>query len=274
MSQGSVLILDENKEQAQRVASMLHRQKWTSVLSFDQQMAMRILKGSRFHLLLFDTYAKGSSVLDGMDQIRAEAQDAPVAIMSDGGHRAAALKAAMDAAREAGADFVIAKPFSDAKLKNLLDDTNNYHRARAKDRHVLVVEDDPDLRRDILRVLKEVGYKVSWAANMEDVFFDHNLGLVDVVLTAVLIPGIGGIEGTAQLKADYGHVKVVAMSQGVNETITALHVLAAAKAAGADALLAKPFHMPELLRTLTGLVRSPEAAAENAKQAAIDALFD
>lgn len=274
MSLGSVLILDEDKDQAQRIATMLHDQNWTSVLSFDQPMAMRILKGSRFHLLLFDSFAKGLNILECMDHIRAEAQDAPLAIMSDGGYRAGALKTMMDSAREAGADFVIGKPFSDAKLKNLLADTNNYHRARAKERHVLVVEDDADLRGDIIRVLRQVGYKVTWAANMEDVFFDHNLGLVDVVLTAVLIPGIGGVEGTAQLKADHGHVKVVAMSQGVDEKITAVHVLAAAKAAGADALLAKPFHMPDLLRVMTSVVRAPEAAAENARQAAIDALFD
>jgi DNA-binding response OmpR family regulator len=274
MGLGSVLVLDENKEQAQRIASMLHQQKWTSVLSFDQQMALRILKGSRFHLLLFDAYAKGNSTLQLVDEIRAGAQDAPLAIMSDGGHRASALNASMNAARVAGADFVIAKPFSPDKLKNLLDDTNSYHRARSKDRHVLVVEDDADLRRDIVRVLKQVGYKVTWAANMEDVFFDHNLGLIDVVLTAVLIPGIGGIEGTAQIKKDFGHVKVVAMSEGVDETITAVHVLSAAQAAGADALLAKPFHMPELLRTITSVIRAPDAPAENSQQAAIDALFD
>ena len=274
MGLGSVLVLDENKEQAQRIASMLHQQKWTSVLSFDQQMAMRILKGGRFHLLLFDAYAKGANTLQMVDDIRADAQDAPLAIMSDGGHRSAALNAAMNAARVAGADFVIAKPFNPEKLKNLLDDTNRYHRARAKERHVLVVEDDPDLRRDVVRVLKQVGYKVSWAANMEDVFFEHNLGLVDVVLTAVLIPSIGGIEGTAQIKKDHPHVKVIAMSQGVDETITAVHVLSAAQAAGADALLAKPFHMPDLLRAMTGLIRAPDAPAENAKQAEIDALFD
>jgi DNA-binding response OmpR family regulator len=274
MGLGSVLVLDENKEQAQRIASMLHQQKWTSVLSFDQQMAMRILKGGRFHLLLFDAYAKGNNTLHMMDDIRAEAQDAPLAIMSDGGHRSAALNAAMNAARVAGADFVIAKPFNPEKLKNLLDDANRYHRARAKERHVLVVDDDADLRRDVVRVLQQVGYKVSWAANMEDVFFDHNLGMVDVVLTAVLIPGIGGIEGTAQIKKEHPHVKIIAMSQGVDDVITAVHVLSAAQAAGADALLAKPFHMPELLRAMTSLIRAPDAPAENAKQAAIDALFD
>ncbi|MDI7774622.1 response regulator [Asticcacaulis sp. EMRT-3] len=275
MSLGSVLVLDENRIQAQRISSMLHQHKWTSVLSFDPRMAMRILKSGRFHLLLFDAYAQGSSTLQIVEEIRQEAQDAPLAIMSDGGNRSAALNSTMNAARVAGADFVIPKPFSPEKLKNLLADTNSYHRARSKEHHILVVEDDPDLRRAVVGVLTQVGYKVSYASNMEDVFFDHNLGLVDVVLTAVLIPGIGGIEGTAQIKNDFPHVKVVAMSEGVDATITAVHVLAAAKAAGADALLAKPFHMPELLRTITSIIRAKDAPPEdNAAQAAVDAFFD
>ena len=273
MSQGSVLIMDQNRDLAQRIALMLHQQKWTSVLSFDQKMAMRMLKGSRFHLLLFDAYDANGATIEHIDQIRGEAQDAPLAIMSDGGGRGNAINAAMNQARVAGADFVLPKPFNPEKLKNLLADTNAYHRARSKDHNVLVIEDNEDLRNDICRVLKQVGYKVSYAANMEDAFFDHNLGLIDVVVTAVLIPGIGGIEGTAQIKNDFGHCKVVAMSEGVDATITAVHVLAAAKAAGADALLPKPFTMHDLLKSVAGVIRAKDDPAEDLAQAAVDAIF-
>jgi len=273
MSLGSVLVMDQNRDQAQRIAFMLHQQKWTSVLSFDQKMAMRLLKGSRFHLLLFDAYAENGATIQNIDEIRSHGQEAPLAIMSDGGGRGSAITSAMNQARIGGADFVLPKPFNPDKLKNLLADTNAYHRARSKDHHVLVIEDDEDTRIEICRVLKQVGYKVSFAANMEDAFFDHNLGMIDVVLTAVLIPGIGGIEGTAQIKNDFGHCKVVAMSEGVDSTITALHVLAAAKAAGADALLPKPFTMHDMLKTMASVIRAKDDPGEDAAQAAIDAIF-
>ena len=180
-------------------------------------------------------------------------------------------------ARIAGADFIINKPCTPDKLKTLLADTHSYHRSRMKEHHVLVVEDDRQLARDVCSVLKQVGYRVSWAANMEDALFDHNLGMVDVVLTAVLIPGIGGIEGTAQIKKDWSHVQVVATSEGVDDKITAIHVLAAAKAAGADVLLPKPFTMGDMLKSVGSTIRAkgnPEEASANADQAAIDALFD
>ncbi len=276
MSHGCVLILDGNRVQAQRISTMLHQQKWTSVLSFDPKMAVRNLKSSRYHLLLFDAFVEGASTMQIVDQIREFGQEAPLAIMSDQNQAGRGQRTTADMARAAGADFVVPKPFNERGLKTLLADTNSYHRARMKERHVVVVEDDPHLRHDICRVLKQVGYAVSSAGNIEDVLFDHNLGMIDLLLTAVLIPGIGGIEGTAQIKKDWPHVKVIAMSEGVDEKITALHVLSAAKAAGADALLPKPFHMPELLKTVAGVLKVRETddeEANSAAQDAIDAIF-
>ncbi|WP_155847822.1 response regulator [Asticcacaulis benevestitus] len=274
MSLGSVLVMDQNRDQAQRIATMLHDQKWTTVLSFDQRMAMRMLKSSRFHLLLFDSHGERGTTIDLVGEIRQDAQDAPLAIMTNGVRRDGKIDISGHAAQGGSADFVLQKPFNPEKLKGLLADTNAYHRARAKDHHVLVIEDDELLRHDVCAVLRQVGYKVSYTSNMEDAFFDHNLGMIDVVVTAVLIPGIGGIEGTAQIKSDFGHVKVVAMSQGVDSTITAVHVLAAAKAAGADALLPKPFTMHDLLKTMNGVIRAKEDDPEiDLAQAAVDAIF-
>jgi DNA-binding NarL/FixJ family response regulator len=110
---------------------------------------------------------------------------------------------------------------------------------------------------------------VSSAANVEDVFFDHNLGVVDVVLTSILIPGIGGIEGTAQIRKDFPHIHVIAMSQGVSDSIGPQHVLAAATEAGAEATLPKPFTMGEMLRTVaTVLKKKPEGEPEETVETA------
>ena len=259
MSFGCVLVLNPNKAHAQIMATMLQKQKWTSVLSFDQPMALRIMKGSQFRLLLFEAYVGGASTMQSIARIRELGDETPLAIMTDGGAGGQALKSTLELAKTSGADFTMARPFSDERLKVLLNETNAFHRARATDRHVLVVEDNTELRRAICTVLKQVRYVVSSTVNMEDAFFDHNLGAVDIVLTSVLIPGIGGIEGTAQIRRDFPHVRVVAMSQGISDKIGPQHILAAAAAAGAIATLAKPFTMGELLRTLAGVLKlTPE----------------
>ncbi len=255
MSFGCVLVLNPNKHHAQVMATMLQRQKWTSVLSFDQQMALRIMKGSQFRLLLFEAYVNGASTMQAIGKIRELGEEAPLAIMTDGGAGGQALQSTLQLARTSGADFTMPRPFSEDRLKTLLNETNAYHRARATDRHVLVIEDNTELRRAICTVLKQVGYVVSSAVNMEDAFFDHNLGAVDIVLTSVLIPGIGGIEGTAQIRRDFPHIRVVAMSQGISDKIGPQHILAAAAAAGAIATLAKPFPMGDMLRTLAGVFK-------------------
>ena len=255
MSFGCVLVLNPNKAHAQVMATMLQRQKWTSVLSFDQAMAMRIMKTSQFRLLLFEAYVNGASTMQAIGKIRDIAEETPLAIMTDGGAGGQALKSTLELAKGAGADFTMARPFSEERLKVLLNETNAYHRARATDRHVLVVEDNTELRRAICTVLKQVGYVVSSTVNMEDAFFDHNLGAVDIVLTSVLIAGIGGIEGTAQIRRDFPHIRVVAMSQGISDKIGPQHILAAAAAAGAIATIAKPFTMGDMLRTLAGVLK-------------------
>ncbi|HVZ29713.1 MAG TPA: response regulator [Asticcacaulis sp.] len=255
MSLGSVLILDENQAQAQAVSRLLHQQKWSSVLSFDQKQAMRILKSTRFQLLLFEAYVDGNSTLQAFGEIRSSAENTPLAIMADGYYGEKALKATLAMAKQTGADFTLSKPFTPEKVKTLIQETNTYHRMRRTEQHVLVIEDDADLRAHLCAVLKQVGYTVSSAANVEDVFFDHNLGVVDVVLTAILIQGIGGIEGTAQIRKDFPHIHVIAMSQGVSDTIGPQHVLAAATEAGAEATLPKPFTMGEMLRAVAHVLK-------------------
>jgi len=251
MSLGSVLVLDSDREQARTVSRLLGQQNWTSVLSFNQDMALKLLRSSRFHLLMFDSYVDGQNIITHIDAIKSQACDTPLAIMAHAWQGARALKAAQEAAKEAGADFMITKPVHPDRLKNLLQETNAYHRARRTEFHVLVIDPDIDLRTHVAAVLKQVGYKVSVADNMEDAFFDHNLGLIDAVLTAILIPGIGGVEGIAQIRKDFPHVRTIAMSQGIDDKIGAMHVLAAAKEAGAELLLPKPFVMPELLNAMT-----------------------
>lgn len=268
-SLGSVLVLDSDREQARMVSRLLSRQKWTSVLSFNQDMALKLLKTNRFHLLMFDAYVEGQNTVDHIGRFKQHATETPLAIMAHVWQGERGKPTTLDTAGEAGADFMIAKPLNPDRLKSLLQETNRYHRARKTEFHVLIVDPDRETRNYLSLVLRQVGYNVSGADNMEDVFFDHNLGMVDAVLTAILIPGIGGVEGIAQIRSDWPHIRIVAMSEGINEKIGAMHVLAAAREAGAEELLPKPFVMPELLRVMSNvsrdkvLAKAAEAAAQN-----------
>jgi DNA-binding response OmpR family regulator len=273
MSIGRVLVIDDSREHANFISDILGRRNWGSVLNFDLKPALRTLENEKFDLVIAEMVVNGVSLMERLDTFRAAGEGTPIAVMSfnfSGNYAAAGMASAL----EGGADFTLAKPATGEAVVDLLKKTIEFNHSRSKHCRVLVVEDEIMLREALVDVLTQVGCTVSWADNMEDAFFDHSVGMMDVVVAAVLTPGIGGIEGTAHIKAEWPHVKVIATSGDVDPRITAIHVLAAAQAAGADAILAKPFFMPELLKTIKRLVGTHVGLQENAVQSAIDAFFD
>ncbi len=273
MSIGRVLVLDDSREHANFLSGILGARRWGSVLNFDVKSALRTLENETFDLVIAEMVVNNVNFMEMLETFRTTGEGTPIAVMSFNFTGAYAAKS-MASALEGGADFVLPKPATGEAVTDLLKKATEFNRLRSKVCNVLVVEDDVMLRESLVTVLTQVGCQVAWADNMEDAFFDHNVACMDVVVAAVLTPGIGGIEGTAHIKTEWPQVKVIATSQDVDPRITAIHVLAAAQAAGADAILAKPFHMPELLKILRQLVGASAKLPDNAVQSAIDAFFD
>ena len=262
MSQGSVLVLDNNPAHARHISKMLEAERWSSVLTFDRGMAMQALRTTRFHLLMFEAYVGQASMLQVMGDIRDRAVGTPLAIMAGdlGGPRA--LTQTMEAAKSAGVDFVMAKPFSPEHLKTVLAETSTYHRARKASKSILVVEDNANLRKLIIGVLGEMGYQIYAAGSMEEAFELTRMGMVDVVIADIFMPGMGGIEGISRIRSGWPHIHVIAMSAGMENKLDAHTVLAASKHVGAVAQLPKPFVMEDLIHVVA-LVLSGDATCED-----------
>lgn len=79
---------------------------------------------------------------------------------------------------------------------------------------VLIVEDDDGLRKFAQNVLERYGYKVLNAENGEDalkVGKEHD-GQIDLMITDVIMPKMGGREAAKLLKPLYPYMKVIYMS--------------------------------------------------------------
>jgi two-component system copper resistance phosphate regulon response regulator CusR len=122
---------------------------------------------------------------------------------------------------------------------------------------VLVVEDDPEVRDFLLRVLREA----AWAA---DAAVDGARALAalaeheyDLAILDVGLPDIDGFEvcRRARARGDRTPVLVLTARNAVNDRVRGLD-------AGADDYLAKPFAVSELLARLRALARRPSAALE------------
>ena len=250
MSHGSVLVLDGNGAQAQHISKMLEKEKWSAILAFDQKMALSMMRATRFHLLMFEAYIGQSSTFGIIDQIRERAPSTPLAIMADSVYGRQAVEATFDQARRSGADFIMPKPFSPERLKTLLTDTTAYHRQRKAQKHLLIVEDNANMGRLLSTVLSEMGYQVSLAETMEQAFAKTQLGMVDVVIADIFMPGMGGIEGITRINRDWPHIHIIAMSAGIENKVGPAQVLAASKHVGAIEQIAKPFLMPDMIHLI------------------------
>ena len=124
-------------------------------------------------------------------------------------------------------------------------------------RKVLVVDDDPVVRKSFDRVLSSKGYAVITAGNGEEALRKLNEEKYDVVYTDVRMPGMRGLEVAEQVKARKPWTPVVIITGYGTEAAEAR-----AKAAGVSSFLHKPLS-PEMIEgSARDVLADPAASAE------------
>ncbi len=114
---------------------------------------------------------------------------------------------------------------------------------------VLVVEDEPDLRRGLVRALREDGYAVDEAADGEEGLFKAQTYEYDALLLDIMLPGLDGWELLARLrKSSRTPVLMLTARDAVRDRVRGLD-------SGADDYLTKPFDLDELLARVRALIR-------------------
>ena len=118
---------------------------------------------------------------------------------------------------------------------------------------VLVIDDNEDMRELLRLVLTHAGYEVELAHDGEAGVRAQRARPADLVITDIFMPNRDGFETIVELRSAHPGVKLVAVSGG-GSRFSGEGYLAAARAAGADAALPKPFEQEELLRTVRRLL--------------------
>ncbi len=118
-------------------------------------------------------------------------------------------------------------------------------------RGVLVVDDDPFIRKLIATTLEDISeVELFEAADGHEALEVARREQPSLVFLDVDMPGLNGIEACRQLRED------PAMSDATIVILTAVHgysIEQRAEEAGADLFLTKPFSPLELLRLVDGL---------------------
>lgn len=124
---------------------------------------------------------------------------------------------------------------------------------------ILVIDDDPELLRQMLLTFAIEGWTVRGAADGEVGLDLFRAAPADLVVTDMIMPTREGIETIITLKQLDPSVKVIAVSGGLR--LGPGTVLSLAQHLGADEVLAKPFRPSLLLDTATRLLGRSSAVA-------------
>lgn len=112
--------------------------------------------------------------------------------------------------------------------------------------HILVIEDDDEVRSLITEFLVKEGHDVSEATNGLEGASAYVDGTFDIVITDIMMPSQDGVETIRSLKEHDASVRVIAIT-GYRGSFNRLP---AAEFVGAKKTLVKPFTKEELLEAV------------------------
>src|SRR5687767_11581274 len=114
---------------------------------------------------------------------------------------------------------------------------------------ILIVEDEPDLRRSLAQALREEGYAVDTAVDGEDGMYHAESWEYDAILLDVMLPKMDGWQVLRRLRQKKRTpVLMLTARDRTADRVKGLDT-------GADDYVVKPFDLPELLARLRALIR-------------------
>jgi DNA-binding NtrC family response regulator len=120
--------------------------------------------------------------------------------------------------------------------------------------HILVIEDDAQIRGLLRHILERAGYEVSDAPDGAVGIAIHRNKPADLVITDILMPQKEGLETIMEMRRDSPAIKIIAITGG-GRVGTDLY-LNLAKNLGAIRTVRKPFENQQILEMVKELLSS------------------
>lgn len=118
---------------------------------------------------------------------------------------------------------------------------------------IVVIDDDIQCNRMICRILENAGYEVRAAFNGVEGLKMVRQERPDLMITDLYMPEKEGLATIRELRQTDEKIRILAISGG-SLNINIADMLDAAEMFGADAIMAKPFHLETFLLTVKGLL--------------------
>jgi two-component system OmpR family response regulator len=123
--------------------------------------------------------------------------------------------------------------------------------------HILVVDDDAEIRSLLGEYLRKNGCKATVVADGKAMWTALSRGKVDLIVLDLMLPGEDGLELCRKLRADSDTPVIMLTARGEEtDRIVGLEI-------GADDYLAKPFSARELLARIKSVLRRTRSLPRN-----------
>lgn len=121
-------------------------------------------------------------------------------------------------------------------------------------KHILLIEDDPEIGQILQLNLMDEGYVVELATDGESGLAMLTSTPYDLLLLDMMLPGIDGLEVCRRIRAQPTYTPIIIVSSKATEShrIVGLEM-------GADDYITKPFSIPELATRVKALIRRVDA---------------
>jgi DNA-binding response OmpR family regulator len=123
---------------------------------------------------------------------------------------------------------------------------------------ILIVEDEPDMRDNMVQSLLQEQYIVETAADYDAALEKIGVYDYDCILLDIGLPGGNGLQLLRALKQEgkMSGVIIVSAKESIDDKVTGLNE-------GADDYLPKPFHMAELHARVKSVIRRKKLGGNN-----------
>jgi DNA-binding NtrC family response regulator len=123
---------------------------------------------------------------------------------------------------------------------------------------ILIVDDEESTLRICTDIAMELGLRVRTASTTEQALEELDQYPVDIAITDLKVPQLGGLELLRRIREHYPHISVLVLTQyGTIQTAVEATRL------GAADYVTKPFHIDELSGKIQRLIREQELDQEN-----------
>ncbi len=251
-----VLVIDDSPTVTRIASEMLGEAGYSVTITetFEDALDEHVL--DTVSVILTDLILPGMGGIEGIARIKSTRPNIGIIAMS-AGDASTDPQHLLRAARGVGADAIVKKPFDKDILASAVQQALDASAAASLDkRKILVIDDSRTMCKLVSNMLPRTDFSVQTSQSFENAITSNEIMAVDVVITDIFMPGIGGIEAIRGIKTNWPDVKIVAMSGGFDEAMMSSTALQAAEKVGADAALAKPFTDTALLSTINTICTS------------------